>query len=316
MFYYYCLSSSSFLRVRLRRSNRVLLASLVEEILQIYSKSTNSLFIVFCFFISIVQFVLIWSISARRALPFFSRLSARNLSNLTNLFKIYQFSFYCLLPLYIFCSICSDLVDFLRPAGSKRLLRRRALLEEHSLFSVAYRREIYQILQIYQNLFIIFLSSFRFIRVIRVRFILSESKRIQNAGPILADVSADIFLVGMSCALLYACGLVLVIHASVPEASNVDGVVLDEIHQLVQPIDENAAVSHRTVAEQRIDLPDAWTAHELLNCVINLLLESLGSLSAKLFANVGGYLALGHLCSWFPMNFHKLRFCIIGFASA
>ena len=53
--------------------------------------------------------------------------------NLTNLFKIYQFSFYCLLLLYIFCSICSDLVDFLRPAGSKRLLRRRALLEEHFL---------------------------------------------------------------------------------------------------------------------------------------------------------------------------------------
>ncbi len=52
-----------FFGVRLRRSNRVLLASLVEEIFQIYSKSINSLYIVFCLFTSYVRFVQIWPIS-------------------------------------------------------------------------------------------------------------------------------------------------------------------------------------------------------------------------------------------------------------
>ena len=36
---------------------------------------------------------------------------------------------------YIFCLIWKDLFDFLRPFGSKRLLRRRALSEGHSSIS-------------------------------------------------------------------------------------------------------------------------------------------------------------------------------------
>jgi len=63
----------------------------------------------------------------------------------------------------------------------------------------------------------------------------------KTAGP-SPDVSADM-LQENNVALLCLGGLILVIHARVPEAGNVDGVVLDEIHQLVQTIDDNAAVS-------------------------------------------------------------------------
>ena len=35
---------------------------------------------------------------------------------------------------------------------------------------------------------------------------------------------------GMFCALLYACGLVLVVHAGVPEADDVNGIVINAVH--------------------------------------------------------------------------------------
>ena len=95
-----------------------------------------------------------------------------------------------------------------------------------------------------------------------------------------------LFLSGDKEVLLHLRGLILVVHAGVPETGNIDGIVLDEIDQLVQSIDDDASVGLRTVAEQRVNLSDARTALQAVGGFANHLLEFVLALGAKLLTNV------------------------------
>ena len=93
---------------------------------------------------------------------------------------------------------------------------------------------------------------------------------ISNRRSISTDVSTIFFGIGMS---FHFSGLILVVHAGVPKADNVDGVVLDAIDQLVQAIDDNAAVSLRAVFEERVKFTDSRAALQQVGCVAHLLFE-------------------------------------------
>lgn len=105
--------------------------------------------------------------------------------------------------------------------------------------------------------------------------------------------------------LLHACCLLFWLHARVPECYDVNGIIIDAIHHFVQTIDDNAAVSLRTVGEERVNLPDARVTLQLLSNLTHLLQETYFSLGTKLLAYI-----VGDTCALpkgvaLPNNFHR-----------
>ena len=99
--------------------------------------------------------------------------------------------------------------------------------------------------------------------------------------------------------------LVFGLAAGVPEIDDVDDVAIDTVHHLVQPIDDDAAVGQRTVVVERVNLSDARTAQELVDRVVNLLAEPLGTVDAKFPANICGDLPSTIFCRFLPDEFHS-----------
>ena len=109
--------------------------------------------------------------------------------------------------------------------------------------------------------------------------------------------------------LLCLSGLVCRLSARVPEADDMDGVVINAVHQLVQAINDNAAICLCAVLIQRVYLADIRAALQAVGGFTNLLLEFVLALGAKLAANIVGNLVTLPSGTIRPFHSHKASIC-------
>ena len=104
--------------------------------------------------------------------------------------------------------------------------------------------------------------------------------------------------------LLNTRSLFLRLHAGVPESYYVNDVLVNDIHQLVQTVDDDATVGSGTSFKQWVNLADVWAALQLLRHASYFQKELPPALGAELVANVLGYLVSLPVSIRLPYNLY------------